>query len=124
MIEATGSAPPDIAWQRYTDPRVWPQWAPHIRGVEGLSQPVTPGDQGTVVGPLGLRVAFTIASVDPEQRRWVWDVHVPTRDVRLEHGIDPAGTGSTAWVDIHLPAPLVRLYAPLARMALRRLVAG
>lgn len=124
MIHATGAAPPDIAWQRYTDPGLWPGWAPHIRRVEGVSHAVAPGDEGTVVGPLGARVAFTITSVEPEQRRWGWTVKVFNRRVRLDHGIDPAGTGSTAWVDIHLPSPLVALYAPLAKMALQRLVAG
>ena len=49
----------------------------------------------------------------------------------LDHGVDQPvagalGTtgGSTAWADVHAPRLLVRAYAPLARLALRRLVAA
>ena len=63
-----------------------------------------------------------LTALDAEQRRWEWQVHALNRRVRLEHGIDPAGTGTTAWVRIHLPAALVALYAPLAHRALQNLV--
>lgn len=88
------------------------------------SDVVSPGDRGTVVGALGVRVGFIITAVEPGQLQWAWRVQALSRSVRMEHGIDPAGPGSTAWVLIHLPTPLVALYAPLARRALRRLVSG
>jgi hypothetical protein len=44
--------------------------------------------------------------------------------VVLDHGVDPVGAGSSAWADVHAPRLLVRAYAPLARLALRRLVAA
>ena len=123
-IRARGQAPPQIAWERYIDPRCWPQWSPQIRRVDGPRQPVLPGDQGTVVGPAGLRVDFTILEVDPGERRWSWRVAILAGRLTLDHGIDPAGAGSTAWVRIHGPAPVVAPYAPFAWLALRRLVSA
>jgi hypothetical protein len=41
----------------------------------------------------------------------------------MDHGVEPHAGGSRAWAKIHLPTPLALLYAPIARVALSRLVA-
>ena len=127
-IEATGPRPVDDAWEQYTRTAAWPEWAPQIRGVRGVTGRIAPGDRGVVHGPFPVRVPFTIVSVDPSARRWTWRVGVGPLAVVLDHGVDAAraGTtgGSTAWADVHAPRLLVRAYAPLARLALRRLVGG
>ena len=74
-------------------------------------------------GPLGLRAPFTIVAVDAAARRWTWRVGLGPLAVVLDHGVDPVGDQTCAWADVHAPRLLVRPYAPLARTALRRLVA-
>ena len=126
-IEASGPRPVDDTWEQYTRPAAWPAWAPQIRAVRGVTGRIGAGDRGVVHGPLVVRVPFRIVSVDPVARRWTWRVGVGPVGVVLDHGVDPGGSGgsgSTAWADVHARALLVRGYAPLARLALRRLVAA
>lgn len=82
-----------------------------------------PGDHGTVFGPAGARVDFTILEVDPDERRWRWRLDLEVAKLTLDHGVDPVGWGSAAWVRIRAPRLLVAPYAPLAWLALRRLTA-
>lgn len=121
-IEATGPRPADDTWEQYTRTSAWPEWAPQVRGVRGVTGHVTAGDRGVVHGPLLVRVPFTVVSVDPVARRWRWRVGVGPVGLLLDHGVDESAAGTTAWADVHAPALLVRVYAPLARLALRRLV--
>jgi hypothetical protein len=121
-IEATGPRPADDAWEQYTRTSAWPTWSPQIRAVRGVDGRIAPGDRGVVHGPFPVRVPFRIVAVDAEARRWTWRVGVGPLAVVLDHGVDPVGGGSSAWADVHAPALLVRAYAPLARLALRRLV--
>ncbi|WP_200958021.1 SRPBCC family protein [Nocardioides sp. Soil805] len=127
-IEASGPRPVDDSWEQYTRPAAWAEWAPQIRSVRGVGGRIAAGDRGVVHGPFPVRVPFTIVSVDPDARRWRWRVGIRPVTVVLDHGVDPVepgGTGgTTAWADVHAPALLVRAYAPLARLALRRLVGG
>ena len=78
-IEASGPRPADDAWEQSTRTSAWPEWAPQIRGVRGVTGRIAPGDRGVVHGPFPLRVPFTIVSVDPatsiggrrgRRRRW------------------------------------------------------
>lgn len=121
-IEATGPAPTEEVWRRYTDPAAWPMWAPQITGVVGTVEPVLAGDRGWVLGPWWTRVPFEVLAVDAEQHRWTWRVGVRPAIVVMHHGVDPVEEGSSAWVDIPLPWPLVVPYLPVARVALARLV--
>lgn len=121
-IEVTGPATPTVVWQRYTDPALWPTWAPQIRGVTGTVEPVLPGDKGWVLGPLVARVPFEVLEVDPDERRWAWRVGMRPAALVMEHGVDRRPEGSCAWVDIRAPRLLVLPYAPVALLALRRLV--
>lgn len=133
LVTAHGPAHPEDAWQRYVVPALWPVWAPQIRAVRlapaspgTLDDPVVPDVRGSVLGPPPLRVSFRVLAVDADAHRWAWRVGVGPLAVTLEHGVNPGpgGVGSTAWARIRLPRPLAAPYAPVARWALRRLVAG
>lgn len=125
-VRATGRADPADVWARYVMPRHWTGWSPQIRAVSGLplDEPVVAGSTGTVHGPAGLGVAFTVVEVDEAARRWSWRVRLGLVDLHMAHGVDcsPGTPGSTAWARITGPLPIVVGYAPLARHALRRLV--
>lgn len=121
-LSATGSCPAPAAWERYVRPTLWSSWSPQIRGVDCDDAMIAPGTTGTVRGPLVVRVPFEIEAVDHDGRRWAWRVGVGAISVRMEHGVDEVGDGSRGWVRIHLPSVVAMAYAPLARLALRRLV--
>lgn len=127
-IDATGAAPAEEIWRRYTRPALWPGWAPHIRRVVTDVDVIEPGACGTVRGPLVAQVRFRILDVDHAARCWSWWVGLGPAGVVMEHGVDPAGVdpagggGSRAWLRVRAPGLLVAPYAPVAALALRRLV--
>ena len=122
-LHATGSVDPAEAWERYAVPARWPEWAPHITGVQLPVPRLTPGAEGRVRGPLGVSVPFRIEDVDEAARRWSWRVVVGPVAVRLLHRVSPApGGGATTGLRMTGPAPLLLGYAPLAQLAIRRLV--
>ena len=123
-IEASGPRAVEEVWDDYTRPSSWPTWAPQIRAVRGVEDPILPGARGVVHGPLLVRVPFRIVSVDERTRRWTWRVGVGPLSVLLAHGVDETRSGSCAWADVRAPTVTVLPYSPLARRALRRLVGG
>ncbi|QBR92246.1 SRPBCC family protein [Nocardioides euryhalodurans] len=121
-VDAEGPLSPAEVWERYTHASLWSSWAPQVRGVSGAHDPVRAGDRGWVRGPFPLRLPYTVLAVDEGARRWSWQVGIGVVSVVMEHGVDPAPAGSRAWLRIEVPGPLAAPYAPIARMALRRLV--
>jgi hypothetical protein len=123
---ARGGLPAEEVWERYADPHRWASWAPQIRRVDTAAARIAPGVTGTVHGPLGLRIRFTITDVDEAGRTWAWEVtpSVPPLPLhlRLEHGVDDRPQGSATWLTIRGPAPVVAAYLPVARIALEFLV--
>jgi hypothetical protein len=85
------------------------------------------GGTGTVhVGLLPfptLPLGFEVLTVDEQSRTWAWQVQVGPLRLRLEHGVTVSGTGSSTWLRVRGPLPVVAAYAPVARFALGRLVA-
>lgn len=100
--------------------------------VEADAERLAAGATGTVLGPAGVRVRFRVDEVDAAGRRWAWSVRpagalrVLTLDLvrlRLVHGVEARpGGGSVTTLDVRGPRPVVASYAPLALVALRRLV--
>ncbi len=122
-VHASGPADPAQVWERYVVPSRWSGWAPLIQSVDFAGERVTAGAEGVVHGPLGLRVHFVVESVDEVARLWSWRVRAGPVALRLDHGVTAAaGGGSVAWAELHGPAVIVGVYAPVARDALRRLV--
>lgn len=127
-LSATGSLDPETVWERYTQPAWWPVWAPHLREVDYPDAVVRPGTTGRVTGVGGLVAVFRVDAVDHEARTWSWSVRSGPLRLSFEHGVDLAAPdaqhplGSTAWLVTHALWPVVLGYAPVARIALGRLV--
>ena len=104
-------------WAAYADTSMWRTWAPQIRRVEPLG-PIHPGMRGTVDGPFGARARFEVTAVNDSQGHWSWNVRVGPARLVIDHAVSDGVTS----VDIDGPAPVVLAYAPVARLALARLV--
>ncbi len=104
-------------WAACADTSRWTAWAPQIRRVEPLG-PIAVGVRGEVEGVMGVKVRFEVTRFDETMRRWTWRVRVGPAHMTIDHEV---GDGVTAVV-IEGPAPLVLAYAPVARLALTRLV--
>jgi len=70
----------------------------------------------------GLRVPFTITAVDPHERTWSWVARLGPVPLTLDHEVHAHRRGSSTALTMEGPAPVILGYAPLAWVALRRLV--
>jgi hypothetical protein len=128
-LSATGPLSPDEAWERYTRPALWPSWSPHLREVDYPDDVVHAGTTGRVTGVGGLVAVFQIDAVDHDEHTWSWSVRSGPLRLSFDHGVEATGpgsphpAGSTAWLVTHALWPVAVGYAPLARLALGRLVA-
>jgi len=121
-VRAVGPANAETVWQRYVRTACWPTWAPQIRAVEAEAE-LRAGMRGRVVPVVGPRVDFVVEAVDHEARTWCWRVRVGPVRMRLWHAVrDRAPFGAETELRIEGPAAVVVVYAPVARLALRRLV--
>jgi hypothetical protein len=121
-VRARGPLAADAAWERYARPATWPTWSPQIRRVECAHDRLAAGVTGRVIGPLGVAVPFVVDDWNDAARRWTWTVPVGPVELRLDHGVDGGDDGSSTYVRVHGPAPIVLPYLPLARWALHRLL--
>jgi hypothetical protein len=121
-LRARGPAPADLAWRRYRVFAEWPTWSPQIRRVESDTDHLAPGVTGKVIGPLGVPVDFRIDEVDEAARTWSWQVTTVGIRLRLHHTVETDGAGSRTTLHVNGCAPIVLGYAPLAQIALHRLV--
>jgi hypothetical protein len=119
-LRAAGDAPPELAWERYADLDLWSTWSPQVRAVEADERRLRTGLTGTVRGPLGLRVPFTVTEVS--ERAWSWDVRALGATLTLHHLVLPHPDGSLTELRVTGPAPLALGYAAPAQLALHRLV--
>ena len=123
-LHAAGGADPAQAWERYADPSRWAQWAPQISRVSTDASRIAGGVTGRVYGPLGVHVDFVVEDVDEEARRWVWRVRFGPLRLHLEHRVTGHPRGAATSLRLDGPLPVLLGYAPLARLALGRLVAA
>ena len=133
-LRADGTAAPDEVWDRYLHPSRWSEWSPQIVRVDTDGDVLTPGLAGVVRGPCGLAVPFRILDVDPAAavRTWSWRVSIGPVSLWLEHAVlpldgaagadDPDTRRTATTLEVRGPAPVVLGYAPLAKLALVRLV--
>jgi len=129
-LAATGPRPSDEVWDRYARPALWSTWAPQIRRVDVDTERLGGGETGRVHGPLGFSADFEVDTWDEEARRWSWTVRpraallpgVPVPRLHLGHGVLSTEAGTLTWLRLSGPLPLVVPYAPVARLALHRLV--
>ena len=120
--ESRTSASPAQVWPLLAQPKLWPTWAPHLRGAWGLGEPeVQPGARGAVRLLGFVPIPARILSKDPG-RAWTWRVGPAT----LVHRVEPDGAaGAVVAIDISAPAAVeaaLRLtYGPLVAVLLRNL---
>ena len=94
-----------------------------VAGTAPVPRRIAAGLKGVVVGPVGVQVPFEVLSVDEVAMTWTWRVRAVLAELTLEHSVAPQpGRGCRTDLTISGPAPLVLGYAPLARLALSRLV--
>lgn len=126
-LQAHGVAPVALAWERYADPALWSTWAPQIQRVDTDLQRLAAGGTGTVRAGLVSRptlgIPFRVLAVDESAREWTWEARLGPLRLRLEHGVEAHDDGSSTWLRVHGPLPVILAYAPVARIALGRLVA-
>jgi hypothetical protein len=120
-VRASGPASAPAVWEAYADPQRWPEWAPHIRRVDAVGR-LRPGLEGQVFSLLPPPMNFAVTGVDAKGRRWSWDAVLGPFRMSFDHGVESRTGGSGTWLTMHGPLPLLVLYAPLARLALHRLV--
>ena len=122
-LSATGPVDPAEAWERFMLPARWPEWSPQITGVDSDAVRLAAGVSGTVRAPLGIGLPFVVDEVDETARRWTWQVRSGPVHLRLEHWVEAAPDGgTTTGLRVDGPALLVTSYAPLAKVALEKLV--
>src|SRR4051812_36018445 len=118
-LQAHGAAPVPVAWERYADPALWSTWAPQIQRVDTDLERLAEGGTGTVRAGLiprpTLGIAFRVLAVDEAGREWSWEAWLGPLRLRLEHGVTAQLGGSTTWLRIHGPLPVILGYAPVAR---------
>ena len=124
MLRASGGAPAHEVWDRYARPSRWATWAPHVSRVEVAEDHLREGLRGTVVGLGVLPVRFRVAHVDASARTWDWVVRAGPLALHLAHSVQAEGTGSATGLRMTGPLPVLLAYAPVARLALRRLVSA
>jgi hypothetical protein len=120
-VRAQGPARAPDVWEDYADPMRWPEWAPHIRRVVAIGR-LRPGLTGQVFSVLPVPVSFEVIDVDAKRRRWSWKVAMGPVHLRFDHCVEPRALGASTWLTMHGPLALLLMYAPIARLALRRLV--
>lgn len=121
-VSATGDLHPHAVWERYARLSEWTTWSPQIRWVEATQARLVPGLTGTVHGLCGVRAGFEVLGVDEELRTWSWRARSGPVELLLHHAVLARDDGTEATLEITGPAPAVLAYAPIAEVALRRLV--
>ena len=122
-LRAVGTAEPAVAWHRYADIGAWSTWSPQIVGVETTAARIALGVGGRVRVVGGLCLPFTITAHDEQARTWSWVVRLGPVAMTLNHEVHAHPRGSGTVLVMEGPDPVLLGYAPLAWVALRRLVA-
>jgi hypothetical protein len=124
-VVVCGPRAADDVWDSYVRPQRWPQWSPQIRSVDYPGETLSPRTAGTVHGPAGLRAGFEVTAVDATGpvRSWSWSVSAAGLELVLHHTVEATATGTRTGLTVGGFAPAVLAYLPVARSALRRLVA-
>ena len=121
-VSATGALHPNAVWERYARPSELPSWAPQIRRVESAQDRLAPGLTGRVHGLFGVTADFEVLAVDDALRTWSWRVRSGPVTLTLHHAVLEVAEGTQTTLEIEGPALVVLPYAPVAQVALRRLV--
>ena len=122
QLDAVGPAAPELAWRRYASLAEWPTWSPQIREVRADGEHLAMGLHGRVRLVGGLTVPFVVTSCRPEAMTWSWTVRLGPVSLQLDHAVEPHAKGARTTLAVRGPVLVVAAYAPLAQLALHRLV--
>lgn len=106
-------ASPSEVWDVFIDTERWPAWGPSITAVETEQRQIESGTTGRVWTVAGIRLPFTIISVD--DHRWTWRIG-PIR--ATGHRVEAEGEGCRAFFEVPLWAVP---YIPVCALALARI---
>jgi hypothetical protein len=101
------AAPPACAWKLVSNPSLWSEWAPHLRGAWGLGSPeVEPGSRGAarILGllPVPARITGKESGLS-----WRWQVG----PYSMEHRVEARPTGCDVVIEVEASAPWERVFA-------------
>ena len=121
--QARSEARPDQAWALLSQPGLWHEWAPHVRGAWGLGDPEVEEGRRGYARLLGVvPVPATVTEVRAG-RSWTWQVGPAV----MAHRVEAGQGGCLVAVDIEAPGPLEAalhaFYGPLVERLLARLAA-
>ncbi|HEX4465672.1 MAG TPA: SRPBCC family protein [Solirubrobacteraceae bacterium] len=116
-------APAATVWRLYSNPRLWPAWAPHVRRGLGLGDPeVDAGRHGAVLLLGVIPVPVRVVAKQPD-RSWSWELF----GITMRHGVEETSNGSVISLSLHAPRPLelafAATYGQLIPLLLGRLAA-
>jgi hypothetical protein len=125
----TSSASPAAVWALWSDPGTWSDWDPAVEGV-ALDGPFAEGATGTMTLGGGLEAPVVLEVVE-EGRRYLDRLTMGDLVIRIDHVVEPTGTGSeiTVATTIEGPGaedvgPMVTTDAPTAMARLVELAEG
>lgn len=117
---ARSACAPETAWALIARPDRWHEWAPHIRGADGLGSPEVHAGARGAVSLLGL-VPVPVTITERGARSWCWRVGA----VEFEHRVEPCGEECDVVITIEAPRPvegaLSVTYGPLVKLLVRNL---
>lgn len=101
--EAQSHAPADAVWPLLARPSRWHEWAPHVRGADGLGDDEIEAGRRGAARLLGLvRIPVEVIAKQPG-RSWTWSAG----PVTFVHRVRPRSDGGcVVGVDVQAPAPL------------------
>ena len=97
------SAPAEAVWTLWADPATWSTWDPAVEEVR-LDGAFEEGATGTMTLPGGIEVPVTLEAVEPG-RRYVDVLSMGELTIRIDHLVEPSGSGAEVTVSTVVSGP-------------------
>jgi hypothetical protein len=97
------AATPAAVWALWADPGTWPSWDPAVVSV-ALDGDFEQGAAGTMVLTGGIEVPVTLEVVEPG-RRYLDQLTMGDLVIRIDHVVEPAGSGAEITVGTVITGP-------------------
>lgn len=121
----TSSASPAAVWALWSDATTWADWDPAVQDV-ALDGPFVEGTTGTLTLTGGIEAPVVLEVVD-DGRRYLDRLTLGDLVIRIDHVVEPDGTGSEITVATTIEGPGADDVGPMvttdAPTAMARLVA-